>query len=212
MFSNLSFKKYLTVNAVSFGLAGLLWGLILFNRLPDLEYPFHYAAFLILAVLGGMSLIGFSKNIKEILKSILAGVLGYGVGLLVIVVWIYGLALTGIFILSLIPFTNNPTADKFFELIDLSQKSIGIGSFWLIFLIIGVFTGLSYALFLKTKIWPMIWRGGVGFAFGSLIGPIIGNLLGNALNSLLIAYLITFAVMSAVLGKFLAWGVYKFKK
>jgi len=212
MFEKISFRKYIAVNTVGFGLAGLCWGLVLYRRLPDLEYPFHYAFVILLAVLGGASLALLRWNAKGILKSIGGGFLGYGVGLLVGGFLIYPLYFTGIYILSLIPFTNNPIADKIFELIDLSQKDIGVGSFWLVFLVIGLFAGLSYALFLKTKVWPMVWRGGAGFALGSLIGPIIGNLLGNLFNSLLVAYLITFAVMSVVLGKFLAWGAYNHRK
>lgn len=211
MISDLSFKKYLVVNAASFSLAGLLWGLILYNRLPDLEYPFHYAAFLILAVLGGLSLMGFIKNVKEVLKSVLAGVLGYGVGFTLGGVFIYPLYLIGIYLLGSIPFFNNLLGEKFYELIRMTPN-ITVGGFWLVFLVIGAFVGLSYSLFLKIKVWPMIWRGGVGFALGSLIGPIIGNLVGNAFNSLLIAYLISFAILAAVLGKFLAWGAYKNKK
>jgi len=39
-----SLKKYLLVNAIGFGLGGLLWGWILYSELPDLEYPFHFMA------------------------------------------------------------------------------------------------------------------------------------------------------------------------
>jgi len=209
MLSNLSFRKYLAVNAAGFGLAGLLWGLILYRRLPNLEYPFHYAFVILLAVLGGASLALLRWNVKGILKSIGGGFLGYGVGVVIGIFLIYPLSLTGE--LLLVPVGYLIEIEKVNLFLNL-EPDIAVGDFWLIFLVIGIFTGLFYALFLKTKVWPLIWRGGVGFALGSLIGPVIGNLLGNLFNSLLIAYLITFAVMSVVLGKFLARGAYKFKR
>jgi len=200
----------LAVNAAGFGLAGLCWGLILYRRLPDLEYPFHYAFVILLAVLGGISLAILRWSIKGILKSVAAGFLGYGVGLLVGGFLIYPLYFIGIYLSSVIfqYLTSPEILNNFLNL----KPDITMGDFWLVFLVIGIFAGLSYALFLKIKIWPMVWRGGVGFALGSLIGPLIGNLLGNLFNSLLIAYLATFAFMSAGLGKFLAWGAYKNKK
>jgi len=205
MFEKISFRKYIAVNTVGFGLAGLCWGLVLYRRLPDLEYPFHYAFVILLAVLGGASLALLRWNAKGILKSIGGGFLGYGVGSFLMSFLIYKFSLYGTFILSIFLSRINP---EYFNL----DPNIGVSVFWLLFLIIGVFAGLFYALFLKTKVWPMVWRGGAGFALGSLIGPIIGNLLGNLFNSLLVAYLITFAVMSVVLGKFLAWGAYNHRK
>jgi len=210
MASNLSFKKYMAVNAAGFGLAGFLWGLILYRRLPNLEYPFHYAFVILLAVLGGVSLAVLRWNVKGILKSVGGGFLGYGIGLLVGGFLIYPLYLTGIYLSSIVfqYFTSPEILNNFLNL----KPDIAVGDFWLVFLVIGLFAGLSYALFLKTKVWPLIWRGGVGFASGSLIGPVIGNLLGNLFNSLLVAYLITFTVIAAILGKFLAWGAYNHKK
>ncbi|PIW80158.1 MAG: hypothetical protein COZ98_03805, partial [Candidatus Omnitrophica bacterium CG_4_8_14_3_um_filter_43_15] len=88
------------------------------------------------------------------------------------------------------------------------KSTLLVGDIWLSFCIAGFIIGAFYALGLKTKIWPMVWRGGIGFGLGSLLGPIIGNLFGNLFNSLLASYLIAFAVIGAILGLFLAWGAY----
>ncbi len=203
---NISFKKYLLINAIGFGLGGLLWGWILYRELPDLEYPFHFMAIIVLGLLGGISLVWQNKNIKQISKSVLAGFLGYGIGFVTTGVFSYFLYLYGA--LMLVPLgylVEIETLNKYLNL----EPNIGIGDFWLIFLFIGIIVGLFYSLFLKVKKWPLIWRGGIGFALGSLIGPVIGNIIGNAFNSLLVSYLITFAVIGVILGKFLAWGVYK---
>ncbi len=80
MFENISFKKYLLINIIGFGLGGLLWGWILYRELPDLEYPFHFMAIIVLGLLGGISLVWYNKSIKQISKSALAGFLGYGIG------------------------------------------------------------------------------------------------------------------------------------
>ncbi len=206
MNQKISLKKYLLTCALGFGLGGFLWGLVLYSELPDLKYPFHYMAIVVMGLLGGVSLVWFSKSIWQFSKSILAGLLGFGVGFVTTGIFVYPLGLYGTFILSIIlPSTTN---ESFFEL----DPGIGISIFWLLFLLTGIITGLFYALFLKAKIWPLIWRGGVGFALGSLIGPIVGNLLGNLFGSLLISYLTTFSLMGIILGIFLSWGMYKSKE
>jgi len=206
MNQNISLSKYLLVCAIGFGLGGFLWGWVLYSELPDLEYPFHFMAIVIMGLLGGISLVWFNKSIKQISKSVLAGFLGYWVGFVVTGIFVYPLSLIGTFLLSIV--LPSSTNVNFFEL----EQNIGITVYWLLFLIIGAVIGLFYALFLKTKIWPLIWRGGFGFALGSLIGPVIGNLLGNAFNSLIISYLITFALIGIILGLFLSLGVYRFRQ
>ena len=207
MEKNISLAKYLLVCALGFGLGGLLWGLVLYSELPDLEYPFHFMAIVIMGVFGGVSLVWFNKSIREISKSILAGFLGFGVGFIISELFIYPLSIiSGYFSSFLIPsfvVDNN---------LVILHPNIYISGYWLIFLIIGTITSLFYALFLKTKIWSLIWRGGLGFTSGSLIGPIIGNVLGNTFNSLLISYLATFSLIGLILGLFLSWGIYKNKK
>ena len=206
MEKNISLVKYLLVCALGFGLGGALWGLVLYSELPDLEYPFHFMAIVIMGLFGGVSLVWFNKSVKQISKAVLAGLLGYGVGFVGMAFFVYPSSLYGTFILSIV-------ASSFIkpEYINL-DPNIGVGVFWLSFMFIGAVIGLFYALFLKTKIWSLIWRGGIGFALGSLIGPVIGNVLGNAFNSLLISYLVTFALIGIILGKFLGWGIYKNKR
>ena len=64
-----SLAKYLLICALGFGLGGFLWGLVLYTELPDLEYPFHFMAILIMGLLGGISLV-WSKGLKEYSKSV----------------------------------------------------------------------------------------------------------------------------------------------
>ena len=203
MEQNISFKKYLLVCAIGFGLGGLCWGLVLYSELPDLEYPFHFMAIVLMGLFGGVSLVWFNKSVKQISKAVLAGFLGYGVGFVVGGMLVYPLAICGGLILSII--TPSFLIDGGFIVL---EPNIDVSGFWLVFLFIGVIIGLFYALFLKTKNWALIWRGGIGFALGSLIGPIIGNLIGNAFDSLIISYLVTFSLMGIILGLFLSWGVY----
>jgi len=209
MITNISFKKYLTINAIGFGLGGLLWGLALYSELPDLEYPFHYLAIISMALFGGGTIGLFFDSFKEIIKSIIAGLIGWTVGVSLSVVFSYYLYLYGG--LFLVPIGYLIEIDVLKEIINL-KPDIGIGGFWLIFLLIGAIVGFFYAIFLKIKIWPLVWRAGLGLAFASLISPVIGNIIGNYFNSLLLSYLITFSLMGIILGKSLGLGVYKFKK
>ena len=201
-----SFKKYLLVNAIGFGLGGLLWGWILYSELPDLDYPFHFMAIIVMGLFGGISLVWFNKSIKNISKSVLAGFLGWGVGFIATGIFVYPLSLiSGYLSIFLIPSfigDNNLT---------ILTPNLYISGYWLIFLIIGLSVGLSYPLFLKTKKWPLIWRSGLGLGLASLIGPVIGNLTGNLFNSILISYLTTFSLIGIILGIFLSWGVYKWR-
>lgn len=198
-------SKYLLVCTLGFALGGFLWGWVLYSELPDLEYPFHFMAILIMGLLGGISLAWFDKNIRTISKSVLAGLIGWGVGFVGGGFLVYPLSIIGGLILSVIPCC---LLEKKFTTLD---PNIYISVYWLIFLLIGLFIGLSYALLLRLKIWPLFWRAGIGLALGSLIGPIMGNLIGNAFNCLLISYLITFCLIGAILGLFLGWGVSKLK-
>jgi len=206
----ISLPKYLLICAIGFGLGGALWGWILFKGIPEIEFPFHYLAIIIMGLFGGVSLSLFSKSIKEISKTVLAGFLGFGIGFVMAAIFNYPLYLYGGLLFSIIaaPFIN---AESLINFVNLSP-GIGIGGFWLVFLFIGVIIGLFYALFLRTKIWSLIWRSGLGFALGSLIGPVMGNLLGNLFNSLLVSYLITFSLMGIILGLFLSWGMYKYRE
>ncbi|MEA2113181.1 MAG: hypothetical protein U9P63_00800 [Patescibacteria group bacterium] len=204
-------KKYLLTCALGFGLGGLLWGAVLYSELPDLEYPFHFMAILIMGLFGGISLTLFSKSVKKISKAVLVGFLGWGVGFVVTAIFQYPLYLYSVYSL-ITPIEPIISADMpIKEFVNLFPN-INIGFFWLFFLIIGAIVGFLYSFFFKLKKWPLIWRGGVGFALGSLVGPVIGNLTGNLFNSLLISYLLTFSLMGAIFGLFLSWGVYKHQK
>lgn len=204
-----SFKRYLLICSLGFGLSGLLWGFVLYNALPELEFPFHFMAILIMGLIGGIFLVFDSKSIKEYSKSVVAGFLGWGVGFITSIIVVYPFYLYGVLILTPLGyFIEINTLDSLLNL----QKNIGVGDFWLVFMYIGAMVGLFYSLFLKIKIWALIWRSAVGLGLGSIIGPIVGNLTGNLFNSLLISYLITFLVIGLFSGLFLSWGIYKHKR
>lgn len=212
MIQNVSLKKYLLTCAAGFGLGGLLWGLDAFFGTVGADEvftnPFSYILGIVaLGLLGSLSLILFSKNTRKILKVSLLGLLGCLVGFIGVALFSYYLYLYGGLFLSGITsfFVRAEELKRFINL----EPSLVVGGIWLIFVLSGGITGLFYSLILKTKIWPIVWRGGTGFVLGSLIGPVIGNLVGNALNSLLVSYLITFAIISISLGLFLGWGIYK---
>lgn len=205
MNTKIGFYKYIFICALGFGLGGLLWGLVLYSELPDLEFPFHYLGIISMAFFGGGTIGLFFDSFKDIVKAILAGLIGWTIG--VTGVWVFGYPLYLYGALSLTPLCYIVEVEFLNKIINL-DPNIGIGDFWLMFLIIGVILGFFYAIFLKIKIWPLVWRAGLGLALGSLIGPVIGNLIGNYFDSVLLSYLITFSLMGIILGKFLGWGIY----
>ncbi|MEA2113427.1 MAG: hypothetical protein U9P63_02095, partial [Patescibacteria group bacterium] len=151
----------------------------------------------------------FSKSVKKISKAVLVGFLGWGVGFVAAGVLAYPLSIIGgLFLVPLGYLIEIKTLNKFINL----SPDISIGDFWLMFLLAGLIISLSYSLFFKLKKWSLIWRGGAGFALGSLIAPVIGNSLGFLFNCQLISYLLTFSLMGAIFGLFLSWGVYKHQK
>ena len=209
MNTKIGFYKYIFICALGFGLGGLLWGWVLYSELPDLEFPFHYLAIIIMGLFGGVSLAWPLKDWKKTAKAVLGGWLGFGVGFFGVAIFIYPLYLYGGLFLSIVA-SSFIDAESLLNFINL-KPDIAIGTLWLVFLFIGAIVGLFYTLFLKVRKWSLVWRGALGFALGSLLAPIFGNIVGNLFDSLLISYLITFVLIGVSLGKSLAWGVYKSK-
>jgi len=208
MEKSISFIKYLLFSVIGFGIAGLLWGWSLYHFIGKTSYPLTIWAAIFLAVFGGLGLTIYTRDTKKILKVIGWLLLSSIIGAIIVFLGSYHLPIAALFISSL--FFNGPSPDWVINFIDyLALPGLGIFFFWINFLILGSIVGISFAFSLRIKLWPMIWRGGVGFALGSFIGPIVGNLIGGAMGSLLATYLITFFVISVVFGKFLAWGIYK---
>lgn len=204
---DVSFKKYLLICALGFGLGGLLWGLVLYQELPQLEYCFHYLAIIIMAFFSGLSLAGPSQNLRLIIKAVLVNFLGWLTGFLISPLLLYVFFNTGIMLLSFVPlsFISTETLNHYLNL----EPNIEIGDFWTIFLVMGAIIGFCFALFFQLKKKALVYRTGLGSGLGSLLGPVTGNLLGNLFNSVLLGYLMTFFVMSAVLGLFMGWAVYQ---
>lgn len=199
MQKNVSFLKYLLVCAVSFGIGGAIWGYELYAP-PSSDYPLDIFAGILLGIFGALGLNILSKDIKQILKTIGLGVIGGIIGVFIAFWWSYPLLMLG---------TSAPIVPNFLVDFIKLMPHLKVGAYWLNFAVAGIFIGLFFAIALKTKIWPMVWRGAAGFGLAAIISPIIGNIAGNLLNSLFITYIVTFALIGAVLGKFLGWGAYK---
>lgn len=204
---DISLKKYLLINSVGFGIAGLLWGWLLYeDRFFDSSSPFHYLSIFIVGILGGVSLSIASRDWKVVLKSVGAMVISQCIIYIFIVITYYYFTLIGVFILGFLPISAQSI--QYLEL----EPKIGITAYWLSFASIGIITGLIFALFFKKKIWPVVWRVMVGLIAMSLVGPVLGNYMGDLFDSLLISYLITFVILCWGLGLPLAYGIYKFTK
>ena len=205
MDNKISLKKYLLTVALGFGLGGLVWGVVMYRGIPDIEYTFHYSFAIALSIFGGIALQWFSKSAKKMAGSVLVVFVGLVIGFFVTAIFQYPLYLFGG--LCLVPLGYLVEIEIVNKFLNLSP-GICIGDFWLFFFIMGVIVSFLYSLFFKLKKWSLIWRGGVGFALGSLIAPVIGNSLGYLLNCQMVSYLLTFSLMSAIFGVFLGWGVY----
>ncbi len=202
----LSKIKYILTPALGFGLAGVVWGWSLYTRIPEINYPLTILGAIFLGIFGGLGLSIWSKNIKQILKTCILGLLGSIIGFFIAFLGIYHVANWGTFIIGLL-FNLILLPISLSKFVSGLEPSLIILAYWLNFILAGLFVGLFFALALKTKLWPMIWRGGIGFGLGAIVSPIIGNLLGNLFNSILISYITTFALINVILGLFLVLGI-----
>jgi len=199
--------KHFLAPIIGFGIAGMLWGIqCYFQNDPDLMSPFQYIGIIFsFGIIGSLSLVLFSENIKKILLVIVAGTIGSSIGVFLPMMFSYWLFLLGGIIRSY---------GSFFFPYDLIEKfinlnySLFIGDFWLQFLFAGIIIGLFYALILKARIKRLVLFSGLGFALSSIISPIIGNLIGNYIfNSLLASYLITFTLIGIIFSLSLILGI-----
>lgn len=165
--------KYLLAPAIGFGIGGALWGL--FHFLESTGDVNLFGAALI-GLIGTSSLVLLSRNIKFLKKIFI--ILSGGIAWLVV----------------------------------LSVGEIGftlgtLGSAFLIIISTIIFPGLIislfYALILRSKIWPVFWRGLVGFILAPIIILEPTNLIGN---------IFSFILIGIILGLFLGWGLYRGQK
>lgn len=198
--NKVSFLKYLLTCAIGFGIGGAIWGGWVLYQDTSIKYPLTALGAIVLGVAGSLSFSIFAQNIKQGLKIFFLSFIGTVLGFLIAGIMIYPLFLWGTSLL-IIP-------DIFNDFIKIGSY-LKVGAYWLNFFVAGAFIGLFFSFALKTKIWPMVWRGAVGFGLAAIISPIVGNIIGNALNSLFVSYLVTFTLISAVLGVFLGQGAYK---
>lgn len=210
MENKVSFLKYILTCAIGFGIGGAVWGGWGLYQDFSIKYPLTALGAIILGITGSLSFSILSQNIKQGFKIFFLGFLGTILGFFFAGIGVYNLP--NIFInyfLSLI--LPNILPENLNDLFNLISKVGGVSLliYTLNFILAGAFIGLFYAFALKIKIWPMVWRGAVGFGLAAIISPVIGNIIGNVLNSLFVSYVLTFALIGVILGKFLGWGVYK---
>jgi len=179
--------KYLLTPAIGFGLGGALWGWRWFGfwtgSAPN-DFGIISGAIL-LGLFGSLSLIVFLEYVKPSKKAfiVLGGAFLWGIGL-----YVWGASF--LFLALIFP-----------------------PGIVLLLLLLGILLALFYALVLKVRIWPIIWRGGAGIVLGFIIGPTSGSLIGhNLLNSSIIAEIFSFTFVGIILGLFLGWGLYKGQK
>ncbi len=198
------FKKQLLAVVFGFGVAGLVWGGVLYwsyhNSSASFISPFILdGGALLIAVFGGLGLgcAFFKNNKKKILLLILLG----------IPVWILAFLIPSIFIEWLIVLSAiislGYIAFYYLFKVDITsllylKPSVDITGIWfeffLTFLLVGIFYSFFFPKSSKLKIIfiPPIW-----VAIFAIIAPIIGNLIGVYLfHSLLLSYLLTFLLIS----------------
>jgi len=187
--------KYLLIPASGFGIGGGLWGWKWFEFLEKVGRSEFVTPFIILwgaiflGIFGSISLVLFLKiALKKKIFIIFVGTFAWIVGFLV-----------GI--------------SDFYFLI----ASLGFLGVILHFLFTGMIIALIYALVLKIKIWPLVWRGGLGFVIGFFIGfSLVGNLISLLFNNTFLFSFwnefIVFVLYGSIVGLFLGWGLYKGQK
>jgi len=195
---------------IGFGIGGALWGWSLYVGIPETSYPLTIPGAIFLGFFGGLGLSIYSKDIKKILKSCGLGLVGCLIGVFIAFLGTIHLPPIGGVILSL--FFPQRLPDYLIEFFDLMSGvgTLSILYYWPNFAISGIFIGLFFS-FGRSKILPMVWRGGVGFGLAAIISPLFGNLLGNLFNSLFFSYLITFSLIGVIFSLFLLWGISKSK-
>jgi len=187
--------KYLLFSAIGLGIGGIFFGWgwhNLFSRGQEANEFLIIFGIVFFCLLSNLSLVAFLNDIK-IFRKIFIILEGAFVWLIAFCVWFIGLFIFGV--------------GSFASDLTLPPGLI------LVFFIPGTMIALFYILTLKTKPWPVIWRGGVGFALALLIGLISENLITNYLfSSFILADIISFSLAGVVLGLFLSSGIYKGKK
>lgn len=187
--------KYLLVPASGFGIGGGLWGWKWFEFLERAGRSEFITPFVVLwgavflGAFGSLSLVLFLKgNFKKKLFIVFGGMLSCLIG----------------FLLGI--------GDFYFLVAPL-----GIIGVFLHFLFTGMIIALIYALILKVKIWPLVWRGGLGFVVGFFISfSLVGNLISLLVNNKFVfsfwSDFVIFILYGFFIGLFLGWGVYRGQK
>lgn len=177
--------KYLLVPAIGFGIGGALLGLgrvILFQRIE--------LGIILFVLLGSFSLVAL-ENIKLYKKTLVV------LGLLLIWVIVIPAYILG-FLVFVLP--DSPPFDSMFLTTLIFSLFFLSGP-----VIVGLFYALVLSLVLKIRVWPVFWRGAIGFLF--ILAPLSNLVFANSMTAIL-----GFILVGIISGLFLGWGVYKGQK
>ena len=194
--------RYIVTPTIGFGVAGALWGLDIYrgatgsNEAFINPFSFISGAFLF-GILGSLSLVIFSGDLKKILKVVGVGTIGWLVAFLVPAVISYYL-----FLASAIIGTVNVLILPRVDLISFLSLpfSVLVGDLWLEFFLTGLIAGLVYGVLFRRKFLRASIMTGFGFSLGSFAGPSIGNLINTLMGHPFVLYLVAFSLIGGVLG------------
>jgi len=182
--------KYLLVPAIGFGIGGVLLGLVGMLVFQDIKI-----GVILMGLCGSISLV-LLENIK-VYKKVLVALAGMIIWTAVIFVYIVG------FLLLALP--DSPPFNSV-----LLNTLMFLLFFWLGPVVIILFYALSLGLLLKIRVWPIFWRGIVGFLPAIIVGLILANVVsGELLSSELLTIFSVPALTGTVFGLFLGWGRYR---
>ncbi len=204
--------RYIITPAIGFGVAGALWGWDIFRGAAESTeafinpFSFISGAFLF-GILGSLSLVLFSGDLKKIGKVVGVGIVGWILAFLLPGTISHYLFIFGQFIILIPGFfiEGAETIEKFTVL----KPSVFVVDYGLFSLFSGLIIGLIYSLILRGSRKKIIISSGLGFALGFWVVPIVGNSINIFLNSLFITYLITFSLIGGILGLALARSLQK---
>jgi len=179
--------KYLLIPAAGFGIGGAL--LALSDVITSVKVIGIKFAIIVLAINFFISLffreIEFFKKVFIIFSGIL--------------VWIITLCLGSlwVFLFGFPDYIPKP---------DLYFGSLLI--FLLAGLIVCIFYFYVFKFALKSKIWPVFWRGTIGISLACIVNLVNGELFGYSF----VAKIVLFILTGIIVGLFLGWGIYKGQK
>ena len=137
--------KYIITPALGFGIAGVIWGIEAFRGTvgsgETFTNPFSYILGAVaFGILGSLSLVIFSGDIKKIIKVVTVGLVGWIIAFLLPAIWGYSLFLFGGIAQPIFFLISYISGTSLTNLLNL-QPSMLITGLWLEFLFTGAIVG-----------------------------------------------------------------------